>query len=238
MCTGRLDLSFVLRAFSKGMDGVFVAGCHLNECNYITHGNFYALSMVHLCKRLLETAGLNPDRLRMELISGGEGTRFAQVVNDFSKTIRQLGPLGEGEGIEAGELKPKLDVLNSLVPYIKLAKREKLGTRLQREEEYTELYSREEVDALLREVPAYYIDPAKCQACMTCAKRCPVDAIAGGKNLVHVVDQDKCIKCGTCLEVCPPRFGAVTKLVGEPVPPPLPEEKRAIVRKGKEKEAA
>lgn len=234
MCTGRLDPSFVFRAFSKGMDGVFIAGCHLNECNYITHGNFYALSMVHLCKKLLETAGLNPDRLRMELISGGEGTRFAQVINDFSKTIRQLGSLGTSEGVEAADLKPRIDALSHLVPYFKLAKREKLGMRLQNEEAYGELYSREEVDALLREVPAYYIDPAKCQACMTCAKRCPVDAIDGGKNLIHVIDQEKCIKCGTCLEVCPPRFGAVTKISGEPVPPPIRTEERAIVRKGKE----
>jgi Fe-S-cluster-containing hydrogenase component 2 len=70
---------------------------------------------------------------------------------------------------------------------------------------------------------------------MTCAKRCPVEAIAGGKNLIHVVDQDKCIKCGTCLEACPPRFGAVTRLAGLPVPPPIPEEKRVLVRKTKEK---
>ncbi|WP_244086202.1 4Fe-4S dicluster domain-containing protein, partial [Desulforhabdus sp. TSK] len=69
----------------------------------------------------------------------------------------------------------------------------------------------------------------------TCAKRCPADAIDGGKNRIHVIDQDKCIKCGTCFEACPPRFGAITKIVGEPAPPPLAEEARAIVRKGKEK---
>jgi Fe-S-cluster-containing hydrogenase component 2 len=70
---------------------------------------------------------------------------------------------------------------------------------------------------------------------MTCAKRCPVEAIAGGKNLIHVIDQEKCIKCGTCFEVCPPKFSAVTKITGAPVPPPIPEEKRTIVRKSKEK---
>jgi Fe-S-cluster-containing hydrogenase component 2 len=69
---------------------------------------------------------------------------------------------------------------------------------------------------------------------MTCAKRCPVEAIISAKNQIHVIEQEKCIKCGTCLEVCPPKFRAVTKISGEPVPPPLPEEKRAIVRKKKE----
>ncbi len=86
-----------------------------------------------------------------------------------------------------------------------------------------------------KELIAYYIDPAKCQACMTCLKKCPANAIVGGKNQIHVVDQEKCTKCGTCFEVCPPRFRSVTKISGEPVPPPLPMEERTIIRKGKEK---
>jgi len=73
---------------------------------------------------------------------------------------------------------------------------------------------------------------------MTCARRCPVEAIISAKGQVHIVDQEKCIKCGTCFEVCPPKFRAVTKIVGEAVPPPLPEGQRAVVRKGKEKEVA
>ena len=69
---------------------------------------------------------------------------------------------------------------------------------------------------------SYYIEPEKCQACLICARNCPVDAISGGKNLVHVIDQEKCTKCGTCFEVCPPRFNAVVKLSGESVPPSVP----------------
>ena len=62
MCTGRVDLSFVLRAFSKGADGVFIGGCHLNECNYITHGNYHALSMVHICKKITGAHGARTRR--------------------------------------------------------------------------------------------------------------------------------------------------------------------------------
>jgi F420-non-reducing hydrogenase iron-sulfur subunit len=58
-----------------------------------------------------------------------------------------------------------------------------------------------------------------------------VEAIISAKNQIHVIDQEKCIKCGTCVEACPPKFSAVTKISGEPVPPPLPEDKRTIVRK-------
>jgi NADH:ubiquinone oxidoreductase subunit F (NADH-binding)/NAD-dependent dihydropyrimidine dehydrogenase PreA subunit/(2Fe-2S) ferredoxin len=80
---------------------------------------------------------------------------------------------------------------------------------------------------------SYYIDPEKCQACMICLRNCPVGAVEGGKNLVHVIDQEKCTKCGTCLEVCPARFDAVRKISGEPIPLPIPQEERVISRKVK-----
>lgn len=64
---------------------------------------------------------------------------------------------------------------------------------------------------------AYYILPDKCEGCMICARNCPVQAIEGGKRMVHVIDQDKCTKCGTCLSLCPPKFNAIAKVSGEPV---------------------
>jgi coenzyme F420-reducing hydrogenase delta subunit/Fe-S-cluster-containing hydrogenase component 2 len=235
MCSGRVDLEFVLRAFSNGMDGVFIGGCRLNECNYITHGNYHALNMVLLCRKIMEHIGLNPERLRIEFMSSAEGILFAEVMSEFGNKVNKLGPLGKAEGIDENELKSKLAEITKLVPYIKLVKNEKLASRLENPEEYDRLFTKDEIDRLFSEVISYYIDPEKCQACTTCAKRCPVEAIVGGKNLIHVIDQEKCIKCGTCFEVCPPKFRAVTKISGEPVPPPIPEEKRTIVRKGKEK---
>ncbi|MFQ6078394.1 MAG: NADH-ubiquinone oxidoreductase-F iron-sulfur binding region domain-containing protein [Thermodesulfobacteriota bacterium] len=67
---------------------------------------------------------------------------------------------------------------------------------------------------------AYYIDPEKCEACMSCLKNCPVGAIKGGKDMVHVINQEECTKCGICFEICPPRFRAVTMLSGKEVPSP------------------
>jgi len=106
-------------------------------------------------------------------------------------------------------------------------------------------YFREEYEAHIEEkrCPAlsckalisYYIDPEKCQACMRCMKKCPSDAIIGAKKTIHIIDQEKCTKCGECLDACPTKFGAVTKLSGVPVPPPLPEDRRAFVRKSKAK---
>ena len=230
-------MAFVLRAFSNGIDGVFIGGCHLNECNYITHGNYHALNMVLLFKKIMEHMGLNPERLRIQFMSGAEATLFVESVNDFVKKVKEIGPLGKGkgEGIDDNELKSRLREITKLVPYIKVVKNEKLGTRLENPEEYDKFFTKDEIDKLFSEVISYYIDPEKCQACMTCARRCPVEAIISAKNQVHVIDQKKCIKCGTCFEACPPRFGAVTKITGEPVPPPIPEDQRTVVRKGKEK---
>jgi F420-non-reducing hydrogenase iron-sulfur subunit len=212
---------------------VFIGGCHLNECNYITHGNYHALSMVNLAKKLLEHIGLNPERLKIEFMSGAEANVFVEAVNGFVSKVKKLGPLGKSEGIDRKEVKSKIAEMTKLVPYIKLVCQDKLASRLKTVEEYEGLFTHEEIEGLFRDVVSYYIDPTKCQACSTCLKKCPAEAIVGGKHQIHVIDQDKCIKCGTCFEACPPRFGAVRKISGEPVPPPVPEDARTIARKSK-----
>jgi len=103
-------------------------------------------------------------------------------------------------------------------------------------------YFRDEYEAHIKEkrCPAgvckalisYYIEPEKCEACMICLRNCPVEAITGGKNLIHVIDQDKCTKCGTCFEMCPPRFSAVKKLSGVKMPEPVPVGAEVIRKRG------
>jgi NADP-reducing hydrogenase subunit HndC len=81
-----------------------------------------------------------------------------------------------------------------------------------------------------KQLVSYYIDPTRCQACMLCLRNCPAQAIDGSKGKIHAIDQSKCTKCGTCFEICPPRFGAVIRTSGEPVPAPPSEKERVIVR--------
>jgi NADH-quinone oxidoreductase subunit F len=99
------------------------------------------------------------------------------------------------------------------------------------EDEYEAHIREKRCPALVcKELISYYIDPSRCNACLRCLKNCPVEAIDGEKKMIHVIDQSKCTKCGTCFDVCPPKFSAVKKISGEPIPPPLPEEERIIER--------
>ena len=152
MCTGRVDLAFILRAFSNGMDGVFIGGCWPGECHYITEGNYIALSNMHIGRRLLKHIGLNPERLRLEWVSASEGSRFAEIMNGFSKKVKALGPLGKGEGIDGNVLKSKLEAVNNLIPYIKLVERERLRVPFKSEEECNRFFGSAEVDRLFQEL--------------------------------------------------------------------------------------
>jgi F420-non-reducing hydrogenase iron-sulfur subunit len=145
MCTGRVDLEFILRAFSRGADGVFIGGCRLNECNYVTHGNYDAWGNVFLCKKIMEHIGLNPDRLRIEFMSSSDGLRLAEVTNDFCRKVEAIGPLGKSEGLNEKGLKVNLEAATKIVPYVKLVEREKLRVPFKSEKEYNRFFNSNEV---------------------------------------------------------------------------------------------
>ena len=152
MCSGRVDLDFILRAFSNGQDGVFIGGCRLNECNYVTHGNYDALSNTHICRKIVKHIGLNPERLSIEFMSGADGNLLAEVTNKFTEKVRALGPIGDGEGIDKNRLKFNLEALRKLVPYIKLVEREKLRVPIKSEKAYNDFYESDEVNRLFNEI--------------------------------------------------------------------------------------
>ncbi len=99
MCSGRVDPTFVLKAFKEGADGVLICGCHPGDCHY-QEGNYKCLRRYHLLKKYIEQLGINPDRLRLDWISASEGKQFAELVNNMTDTIRDLGPCTVKEGLE------------------------------------------------------------------------------------------------------------------------------------------
>ena len=91
MCTGRVDPTFIFKAFALGADGVLISGCHPGQCHY-EKGNLSARRRVTALKPFLDIVGIGQDRLRLEWIASGEAPKLANVVADFTETIRQLGP--------------------------------------------------------------------------------------------------------------------------------------------------
>jgi len=91
MCSGAIEPAYVLEAFQKGADGVFIGGCHPGDCHYQA-GNYKTWGRVILAKRLLSQLGISPQRLKLEWVSAAEGQRFAQVVTDFIAEVKELGP--------------------------------------------------------------------------------------------------------------------------------------------------
>ncbi len=154
MCTGRIDLSHLFRAFSNGMDGVFIGGCHLKECNYVTQGNYHALNLVLLSKRIMKHIGLNPDRLRIDFMSSGEGNLFARAVDDFVKTVREAGSFGISEGLDRETLELNLKAVSRLIPYIRLVESERLRGHFETLDQFKAFYGSEEFERLFKELIA------------------------------------------------------------------------------------
>jgi F420-non-reducing hydrogenase iron-sulfur subunit len=95
MCSSRVSTLHILKALSRGIDGVLVGGCHPGECHYM-NGNLYTERRIAAVKSLLMTIGLEPERVRLEWVSASEGAKFADVVDEFAETIRRLGPIHGG----------------------------------------------------------------------------------------------------------------------------------------------
>ena len=91
MCSGRIEPTFVLKAFREGADGVLMCGCHPGDCHY-HEGNYKCLRRYHLLQKYLTQMGIEKERLRLEWISASEGKQFAALANEFTETIRKLGP--------------------------------------------------------------------------------------------------------------------------------------------------
>lgn len=91
MCSGRIDPTFVLKALREGADGVLICGCHPGDCHY-HEGNYKCLRRYHLLQKYLQQMGIEQGRLRLEWISASEGKQFAELVDDFTEQVKNLGP--------------------------------------------------------------------------------------------------------------------------------------------------
>jgi len=90
-CSGRVAPEWIMRAFDQGADGVLVLGCHVGECHYES-GNHRAAKRIPVLRELMTFTGLEPERLRLDWVSASEGERFSRITNEFTESVRTLGP--------------------------------------------------------------------------------------------------------------------------------------------------
>ena len=92
ICSGKIDMTHVLKAFKQGADGVLILGCPEGDCHY-QDGNFEARKRVYLLHKVLESFGIEKERLRIELSLDPEGKSIPDLVEKMSKSIAPLGPI-------------------------------------------------------------------------------------------------------------------------------------------------
>jgi NADH-quinone oxidoreductase subunit F len=63
-----------------------------------------------------------------------------------------------------------------------------------------------------------YVAPDLCSGCEKCRELCPKGAVAGGKDMIHVIDRQLCDGCLRCVAICPD--GAVQRSSGATVRTP------------------
>ena len=94
ICSGKIDAKHVVEAFRHGADGVLILGCPEGDCHY-QDGNFETKKRVQLLHKVLDSYGIEPERVRMELSLDPEGKRIPELVKSMGETVRELGPVGQ-----------------------------------------------------------------------------------------------------------------------------------------------
>jgi F420-non-reducing hydrogenase iron-sulfur subunit len=91
MCSGAVDVAYIIKALLEGADGVLIGGCHLGDCHYL-NGNYKARRRVAVVKEVLEGTGIDPRRVMLRWISASESGRFVNTIAEFEERLRELGP--------------------------------------------------------------------------------------------------------------------------------------------------
>ncbi len=84
-----MTVAAILRALTGGARGVLVAVCGAGDCHY-ANGNESCEEVVRETQELMRLSGIAPDRLRIDLSSEVDGSRFATLVTDFASELAAL----------------------------------------------------------------------------------------------------------------------------------------------------
>ncbi|MBS4061469.1 MAG: 4Fe-4S binding protein, partial [Bacteroidetes bacterium] len=141
-----------------------------------------------------------------------EGTRrmleILESITSKPKDRETHEPLARFKGVLQIESLAKVIKDTSLCGLGQTAPNPVLSTLTWFKEEYEEhVFDKKCRAGVCQNLRDYTIDVEKCTGCTICAKKCPTNAIIGGRKQPHFIIPDKCISCGACLEAC--NFDAV-----------------------------
>ncbi len=161
-CSGKVDITYLFRAFETGADGVIVAGCLEGGCHFV-EGNLHAKARVNFAREILNAIGINGDRLEMFNISSSMAPQFVKIIEEMTARISKLGPAFPRKLslTERRMENSKREFLYQLVTNIALKKPEKPIP----------------VPEKLQEFGSIDCDVKKCIGCRKCEEICPEEAI-------------------------------------------------------------
>lgn len=167
-CTGKVDITYLFRAFETGADGVIVCGCLKGGCHFV-EGNLHAEDRVKLAKEILEAIGIGGNRLDMFFISSAMAPKFVEVAKDVTERIRKMGPAMPRKitltPIESGM--NKRIFLYNMIKNLALKGPEKPIA----------------VPEGLEEFGQIVFNPKRCIGCRKCEEICPEKAIESTREL-------------------------------------------------------
>jgi coenzyme F420-reducing hydrogenase delta subunit len=113
-CTGKVEIGLLLRCLEEGRPGVLVLGCPVDNCKYLI-GSTRARKRVAMTRSLLQQAGLNPERVRMDYLSSVDTYKFARIVGEMQAALA-AGPAPAQAAQAAGSAKTAADAAPAAGP--------------------------------------------------------------------------------------------------------------------------
>ncbi len=106
-CSCSVNLGLVTEMFRRGVDGVFIGGCPENSCHHMW-GNWLSHKRGAMMKTLMEQAGLDPRRLKYDVIGIPHAKKFADELGKMHRMLAGLGPnpwrQGDGAALNDAEV--------------------------------------------------------------------------------------------------------------------------------------
>jgi len=86
MCSARVSIKMIERAFELGAAGVLVAGCEFPTCHYIS-GNYECEKRINRAKKKLAKKGYDVDKLWLTWCSAADGPKYANTMREMAKQL-------------------------------------------------------------------------------------------------------------------------------------------------------